>query len=342
MSEAAAAASASPAGPAGSAPSSAPQSSNQPTQGPGGAKSGSQPQAASSKGQAQQSSPGSSASQAKAQAEAVQQLKELAEDNMDAVVKIKINGQVKSVSVREALKLAEKGEGADQKFQRAAQIERNAQQLAKLAQDDPDAFMAQWGIDPDKYSQARLAKLLEEQMMTPEQKRLRDLEQENKKFKETEAQRIAREKQEKEDTQFKQADQTYRNEVMEAWQGSGLPAHPSFGIEIAKEMLRANSQGATLTAKQAAANVKRDWLANSGNILDQMDDESLFQALPKSVHDKLRAYYVRQVSGQPGLAGAKSQGSPSRPGQQPASTKQTSSGKKMLSEKEYREYFEKL
>lgn len=337
MSEAAAA------GAASVSPASGSQAATQaPAQGPGVAKSNAPAaQAANPKGQVQQGAPGSSSQQTNA--ETVQQLKELAEDNLDAVVKIKINGQVRQVTVKEALKLAEKGEGADQKFQRAAQIEREAQQLSRLAKENPEEFLRKWGIDPDEYSQARLAKLLEEQMLTPEQKELRDLKKYREESEKEKQDRLAREKQDKEQSEFKAADQQYRNEVFQAWQTSGLPAHPSFGVEIAKEMIRANAQGHPLTAQQAAARVKEDWIANTGSILDQMDAEGIFQALPKAVHEKLRSYYVRQVSGQPGQSGAKLPGSQApRPGESPASTQNKSSGKKMLSEKEYREYFSKL
>lgn len=346
MSEAAAAASASPAS---NGSQGASQASGQTGQGAKGSSQSSQgtpqrvgtQQTAGPKNQSQAAAQGATTGQAPdlKSADTQAALEELAEDNMNRVVKIKVNGQVKTLTVKEALKLAEKGEGADQKFQEAAKIQGAARKLAQLAKDDPESFMRQWGIDPDQYSQARLAQKLEREMMTEEQRELADLRSEKAlRDKETKL-KEEQDKQSAEQTRMQAADKQLRGEFMKAWEASGLPAHPTFGVDIAREMIRAQANGSDLTPSEAAAKVKEAWITHAGNIFEQMDAQAIHQMLPKSVLTKLREFEVQRVTSSGPHASAPKQNT--RPATQSAASTQAKNGagKRMLSESEWREYF---
>jgi hypothetical protein len=274
------------------------------------------------------------ASQAKQAGEEKTVAEELAE--------LTIGGKSHKVSKDLAEQIKQLEKGARKSFEEASQIKNQFVQFAKAAKENPDLFFKEFGIDPDQYSQARLAKLLENQMMTPEQKKALEQEEKLKKYEAQEKERTEKEKTEKETVEFQKADQNYRNEIATAWQDSGLPPDPMFGIEIAKVMVAAKNQGLDWTAKQAAARVKEAFVGNVGGILAKMDAEAIRQVIPKAVLDKLREHDVARVTA--AQAASKQSAQTSRPAGSAASTQNgsTGSGKKMLSEKEYQEYFRSL
>jgi hypothetical protein len=259
------------------------------------------------------------------------ELKELGEDNMDAMVTMKVNGQIKKMSVRDALKQAELGEGAQLKMQQAAQVRKNAERLYNLAKSDPDKFFAETGIDADDYAEKRLLNKYERLAMTPEQKKNAETSEKLQRFEAREtgernqiisqiknmadnlpdgyvkALEGATPEQLKGELQaatqrYQQQIQDIQSEFIAAWQETGLPKDTVFGTWMSSLMhssqvqKNAGQREQALSAKDAAAIVKNNFLTAVTRITGEMDAESISRLLGTETMKKLREFDVQRVT----------------------------------------------
>lgn len=111
---------------------------------------------------------------------------------------IKVNGQLKKMTMAELERYASKGGYADQVTQKAREAIRDAvkarddyaaKESARLerAKKDTDAFLKEHGIDPDEFARQRLNKRIEDGKMTPEQREAAELKAENQRLKDEHA-----------------------------------------------------------------------------------------------------------------------------------------------------------
>ncbi len=286
------------------------------------------------------------------------ELKDLAEESMDSMVTMKVNGQVKKMSVREALKQAELGEGAQIKMQEAAKVRKNAERLFNLAKTDPDKFFAETGVDADQYAEKRLVSKYEKLAMTPEQKKNAEIQEKLQRFEARESgernQIISQIKNmadnlppeyvkalegatpEQLKNELAAASQRYQEQIktieaefIEAWQGTNLPKDTIFGTWMSSLMhssqVQKNSgqREQALSAKEAADIVKNNFVTAVGRITGQMEPEALHQLLGADTMKKLREYDVQRVTAKAPTFENPSNG----PGTKPASTQSKKNGK---------------
>lgn len=274
------------------------------------------------------------------------QVRELQAADMDAMVSMKVDGKTVRMSVKDALKQAELGAGAQRRMQEAAQERKEAQRLRQLAKTDPDKYLQEIGEDPDAYAERRLVSKYERMAMTPEQKKAYETEQ---KLKSYEAQENATknqmlgelkkivgeipegyDKKSKEeiyhDVQrarqaYQEQTQAVEKEFLEAWKETGLPRQPMFGQWTASLMHASQvqkNQGEreqALQAKEAAAIVKESFMSAVKEITGQMDAQALHQLLGPENMKRLREFDVQRVTGKKAPAFEQT-----RPGDKPAST----------------------
>jgi hypothetical protein len=308
---------------------------------------------------------GASQTQKKAtQKSAKQQLKELGEQDLDALVTVKLDGKVEKMSVREALKRVQLEQVSQKRMQEAAQERKRAAALVQLAKDDPDKFFELTGLDADTFAENRLARKYERAQMTPEQRELAELKEEKENRERAEMQskaelisqieelvgskapeeikRLPKERLLEILDSQKQVNakeqETLDSEIGGAWKESGLPKHKYFVQLMAATILshqRRTKQ--PLQAKEAAAIVKKDFLKSVSEILESMDPQGIQEVLGKQTLQKLRDFDVARVTGRSSVPNQKDQ---QRPGNQPASHKIQKS--KPMNEFEYREYLKSL
>lgn len=213
-------------------------------------------------------------------------------------------------------------------------------QLAQAAKNDPRAqeyILQRFGIDADQFSQARLARMLQDQMMTPEQKRLRDLEQENRQYKETEAQRKERERQEKEQADYQKEATRVRAEAGKAISQSEIIKNDNylasrvFAIKGAFE-----DAGHELTWEEAVSKVESEFIQAMKRRASSLKPEQLEEMIGGDGLKGWREFDLARVTQK---ASAKSASKDSRPGDSPASQRKN---KGPMSENEYREYYDRL
>lgn len=297
-----------------SAPTSSPQSSSPTSNQPAQAKSQTQV------GAKTQNSVAQAANQTQNTPEQNQGPRKLSDQDMDALVTVKINGKTEELPLKEVIKLQQLERVSHEKLRQAAEMQKKAQELMQM---DFERLAQLRGLDPDEWAEERLAKKYELMQMSPEQRRLMELEH-------REQQRAAMEKQEKSQIieQIKQwaaelppgienaskeqliafaqqqkqvyemAEQSLERELVDAWKESGLPEDKYFGHLIALKMKWHQDQtNEPLQAAQAASKVKEEFGGHVRRILGKMDAEAIHEFLGKDLLTKLREFDVQRVTG---------------------------------------------
>lgn len=117
--------------------------------------------------------------------------RELGDGDMDAIVRLKINGEEKKMPLREAIKLSQLENASQERLRQAAEerkkIEAERQQtraeierykkLEKMLETDVEGFFRETGKNFDDLAEAHLAKKFDLAMMTPDQRRAHEAEQ---------------------------------------------------------------------------------------------------------------------------------------------------------------------
>lgn len=261
------------------------------------------------------------------------QIKRLAEGDLDSIVTVKVNGETRDVTVKELLKLQQLEKASQSKMQAASKKEQEAMNWLRLAETNPAEFLRKRGIDPDEFAESTLAEKFELMKMSPEQKRLRELEQKEKEW----AEREKNEKDAKEKEEYSRAELQELNaldkEFGEALSESGIKKPSKYTVaQIAARMLSASRQNKSLTVKEAAASVVAERRESLLEELDSMDGETLHEWLGKGNQKKFRDFDVERVSGK--QTSLKQQS----PGAKPAS----GAKKAFQSEQEWRAHMDEL
>jgi len=245
--------------------------------------------------------------------------KRLGEQDLDALVTVKINGKTQDLPLKEVIKLQQLEQASQEKMRQAAEIQRKAQELLQL---DIDRFAQMKGLDLDSLAEERLAKKYELMQMSPEQRRLHELESKEQERAQMESMQKSElideikqfapdlppgiENATREQLQhyleqvrhvYTQTEQSIEKEFVDAWKDSGLPKHKYFGAMMAFQMMNHQKRsGEALQAAQAAAMVKNEFTNHVREIVSQMDAKAIQDLLGKDVSQKLREFEVQRVT----------------------------------------------
>ena len=163
--------------------------------------------------------------------------------------KVKVDGQEIDVDESELLTGYQTRKASDKRFQEASKLQKMVEEmvygakenpkslLEKLGYNDPAQLLQKMGYDPKELAEAYLMQQLEESLLTPDQKRLRELETENLSFK----QRQELEQQQKLEQQKQalqaQVAQELDTEIAQVLKQSGLKPTPRTIRLVAQSIL---------------------------------------------------------------------------------------------------------
>jgi hypothetical protein len=283
--------------------------------------------------------------------------KYLSEEYLDSWTKLKVGGEEKEMTVREALKIQQLEQASRQKMQEAAQAMKTVKEVeAFVAQalKDPTLFFKEFGLNAEEFAENILAQKYQLAQMSPAERELHELKQwkaqqdnlalqsksqvinEIKEFLGKDAPQDL-DKYSKEDLQvflerekgaIKSAEQSIEQDFVKTWPETGLPKHQKFMQWVAQEQIRALKNNQDLPIKDAANKVKSDFTAFVGQIFKDMSPDMIQQALGEDTMKRLRQFAVEQVS-----QGTMQNQQTQRPGNQSASEP-----KKYLNQLEWRKH----
>lgn len=213
--------------------------------------------------------------------------------------RIKVYGQEQDLSIDELKVLAQKGAGADKRFNEAAQLSKKAEALHK-AYAEGDVATIKKLLGPDRFHKLateHFKELLEEEEMSPQEKKLRERE---KSLKAKEEEHSKREKEENSRKQKALEDhyaERFDKEFTAAMTEAKLPRTPSTLKRMAEAMMVSLEHGLDLSAKEVAEVVRQDFHGATKEALLAMGDD-LFDYLGPDVEEKFRKRSLSKVKNQ--------------------------------------------
>lgn len=215
--------------------------------------------------------------------------------------KVKVDGQELEVGEDEVVKNYQLRKASDERFRKAAELEKAARAREEKLKQDPWSVLKELGLDPDEAAEQRLLKKLEWEMMSPEQRRLRELEAErNKLDSELKSERERKLNEQKE--QFRtQAAQEIDDEIFAAIQEAGVSkVTPRLIARVAEELLVAyEGQKQKIPAKEALLRAKKNIHGDVKSLLAELPLETLVKDfLPPEFLKSLREFDLAQFKAQ--------------------------------------------
>jgi hypothetical protein len=224
-------------------------------------------------------------------------------------VKLKYGDEeIEITSMDELTKIAQKGLGAERKFQEAASIRKSAEKLVATLKDNPIEILRHPALR-DKMLEAAQELIFEqiqsEQMTAEERSRLQEKE-ELERYRRSEQERKAQdEAKQREDLKNKYR-QDYERQFIEALNAGGIPKSDWAVTRMAQYMRQALQKGMTnITPADVAHMVKRDWQQAQSELYGQLDGDKLIEMLGPDIAEKIRKADVAKLTSK-------------RPQQQPA------------------------
>lgn len=219
--------------------------------------------------------------------------------------KVKIDGQELELDLEELKAGYQQAKSSQKAFQDAAKLKDEVIQLVNMIKQDPISVMNRlnidmkslikssgytareliesFGEDPSEIAAALLQERIEEEMMSPEQKKAKEWD----KYQETEKQKLQKQREEYEAYLQQQEHQKVadelQTEILGAISAAGVKPSRELLAQVANEMMIFENAGRSITAEKAMSNIKArhqeqlQLLLKNGNIAE------LEKILPKEV-----------------------------------------------------------
>lgn len=182
-------------------------------------------------------------------------------------LKLKVNGKEleKEINFDDEDSLREiyqKALSSDEKFQQAAQVQKEMQEIAKLLQDDPISLLKEAGHDFDKVAESYLQERIQEMQKSPEQREIERLQKELAQ-REDERKKIEEAKMQAEHQRIQEEyARNLNDEISEGLSNSDIPKSPLMVQRIAQVLMVGLENGRELSVKDVIpyveAQVKND------------------------------------------------------------------------------------
>lgn len=218
---------------------------------------------------------------------------------------VKVNGQVRKMTLEQLMAKASLADASYERFQQAAQKEKNFQQWKEKAKQDAlSALMdPELGLTKDQIRQKFEAwykqEFIDPETLSPEQRRAQELEREIKQYKEREKQ-IQEQQQQQEMQRLDQETRVrIQKTIFEALESGKLPKTRFTAARLAHYMKLNNKAG-----YNAPMDVLIQQVADERNTLikeqaDSADGETLYNMLGKDNVTKLQRYALQLITGKP-------------------------------------------
>lgn len=204
--------------------------------------------------------------------------------------KIKANGQEHEVSLEEALKLAELGKGAGSKFEEAAKMRKQTEAFMKRLKEDPLSVLQDknLGINFRELAEEYLYSQIQDEQLSPAERKQRELEEELKKYRSKEQEEATKKQQEQELRAQQHYEQHYDRLITDGLTKSGLPKTVTTVRSVAKYLDMALEAGYEASVEDIIPLVKQDYINSIKELFGASDGDTLLALLGDEVTNKIR------------------------------------------------------
>lgn len=213
--------------------------------------------------------------------------------------KVKIDGQELEVDEDELLRGYQTTKSAQQKFNEASLLRKQSEEFIRLAKSDPRKLLTHpgIGIDLQEFANSILAEQYEEQLLSPEEKELRNLRNQLAEFENQKKEAEARAQQEELDKYTAMYEQEYTEKIIGALETSGLPKTEYTVKKIAEKMLIAAERGLDVEPADVIHFVKADYMNDIKTLFGAANEDILMQLLGDDITKKVLKGSMKKIKG---------------------------------------------
>jgi len=220
----------------------------------------------------------------------------------DQIYKTIIDGQEYEVTLDELLGGYQRARSSNQRFQEASALSKRATEDRDLLKSDPVQALLGLGLelsDVKELIYSNASKLLDEEeqenSLTPDQKRLREVEAENKLLKEAQEQRDKSKKDDEEAEVQASLIQEIEDEFISTLEAESINVTPQAIQRMATLMHNAAADNYDMSVKEAAAYYKEEQAEILNNQLGGLSAEQLESLLGKDAVNQLRKHSISKI-----------------------------------------------
>jgi len=230
--------------------------------------------------------------------------KEAAPADPNKPYKIKVNGKEYNVGLEEALRLAQKGVGADTKFNEAYKMRQQAEQFIHQLKTDPMSILMNpnLGFDFKKLAQEFLAKEIEKEMMTPDQRELFETKEKLRQAEEEKKSIAEKESEARMQQLVSHYSSEYEKDIQATLQTSGLPKTRGTVKRLAYYMQKGLERGVELKAADVIDLVRADYIQEHNELYGATDGDTLLKMFGDQTLKKIMEANLKKVKGGDGMS----------------------------------------
>lgn len=203
--------------------------------------------------------------------------------------RVKIDGQEVDVTEDELLKGYQSTKSAQQRFSEAAVMRKQAEEFVRLAKSDPKKLLSHpgIGIDLKEFANTILREQIEEEMLSPEEKDLRDTKLKLARF-EAERRKADEDARQAElDKYTRLYEEEYTTKIVSALESSGLPKTEGTVKKMASMMLLAIQNGLDVQPADVVEFVRKDYIAEVKSLFGSANEDIILSLLGEDVTNKV-------------------------------------------------------
>lgn len=213
---------------------------------------------------------------------------------------VMMNGKAEKWTKEKVLAHASKSAMADKKFEEAAQIRKENQQLREMAKKDPIKALLDpsLGLTKDQLRDAienyYNQEYIEPEGLTPEQLELKRFREDAKQREETAKEQKAREEAEALEKSSQQYRESFQKQIIQALDASGLPKTAFFATRMAFHMQQNMQNGWDAPQELIIEQVKNEHNAIFGQMA-ALPAEEIIKVMGDEFINKIRAYDLKKL-----------------------------------------------
>ncbi len=252
---------------------------------------------------------------------------------IEAKRKLKIDND--EIDEDEVIKIYKERKGhqkaANEKLQEGLRARQQAEEFVQMMRDPDKAFevLGKMGHDARALAEKYLVAKLEDEMLDPRDRELKDAKMKLKAIEDMEKQQKTQVEQERISVLKEKFAQDYTTQFTEALKQTSIPATKGTVAEMAKYIARSAEIGFKMTALEAAQLVKEDMVQAQQRLIGDTDGEMLIKLLGEDVANKIRKWDTSRL---------RTTETPAAPQINTTERKDRRPPNKRMSPKEWREY----
>jgi len=202
-------------------------------------------------------------------------------------LKLKVEGQELELPESEVIARAQQSTVAAKRFQEAAQLRKQAEEVLKFAKENPTEFFKRTGMNARQWAEEYLIGELKREQMTPEQKKAAENEEKLKEYAQKEKDEADRKKREEDEKQKNLHLEKYNQLFVEALGKSGLPKTPFTVMRMATLQKINLAKKLDLSADQLAKLVREDYINEQKHLFGALEGDQILEFLGQDIVKKL-------------------------------------------------------